>query len=264
MILQDSDKETAELGTWYFLVYPAALFTVAVYSESLFLLLSFACLYCARNHRWGLAGLFGLLTSMTRSQGILLLAPLGIEYLLYLKNLPVRGVRDMFVKTRGNYLWLLLVPLGLPIFMAFSYWTAGDASLPLIVQDEFLRWSPEIRHIYTTISGAIKLFPDLPLHAARESQIDVVFTLFFLALLPVVYWKVRLPYAVYATVLVLFPLTSASTMSMTRFLLLSFPHFWVLGMMGKKWPLFHALLSLVFILLLGVFTLRFVNGYWVN
>ena len=53
-------------------VFPTAFFFQAIYSESLFLLLSVACFLAARRGRWALAGAAGFLASLTRNTGLLL------------------------------------------------------------------------------------------------------------------------------------------------------------------------------------------------
>ena len=64
----------------YVSIFPVAFFLQAVYTESLFLMLSLACLYWSRESRWRLAGLAGLLATLSRSTGVLLLVPMAMIY----------------------------------------------------------------------------------------------------------------------------------------------------------------------------------------
>jgi Dolichyl-phosphate-mannose-protein mannosyltransferase len=57
---------------------PLSFFFSAVYTESLFLLLSVATIYVAREERWALAALLGGLAALTRSTGVLLCVPIVI------------------------------------------------------------------------------------------------------------------------------------------------------------------------------------------
>jgi Mannosyltransferase (PIG-V) len=57
---------------------PLSFFFTAIYTESLFLLLSVAAVLAARRERWALAGVLAALAALTRPTGILLVVPLVI------------------------------------------------------------------------------------------------------------------------------------------------------------------------------------------
>jgi hypothetical protein len=57
---------------------PLSFFFSAIYTESLFLLLSVGAVLAARRERWALAGLLAALATLTRPTGILLVVPLAI------------------------------------------------------------------------------------------------------------------------------------------------------------------------------------------
>jgi len=65
----------------YLLVWPASFFMAQVYTEGLFLGLSFGALALARRRHWAWAGLLAALAAWTRSTGALLLLPLGWMWL---------------------------------------------------------------------------------------------------------------------------------------------------------------------------------------
>ena len=93
-------------------------FLVRFSCESLFLLLSAACLYSARKGRWLLAGLFGAFASFTRSLGLMLFVPLFMEMvteLLHGRKKAWRGAAS-----------LALVPLGFALYCLINYFVAGD------------------------------------------------------------------------------------------------------------------------------------------
>lgn len=60
---------------------PMAFFLSAVYSESLYLALSVGLFWCARQGRWAWVGVLGALAAVTRSAGLVLLAPALMLYL---------------------------------------------------------------------------------------------------------------------------------------------------------------------------------------
>ena len=77
MIIGD---EIAGRAVWLLAIFPTSVFFTTLYTESLFLMTSVAAFYYARRSRWALAGIWGLLASLTRVTGLLLLLPLAWEY----------------------------------------------------------------------------------------------------------------------------------------------------------------------------------------
>ena len=138
-------------------VFPTALFFQAVYSEALFLLLTLLAFWWARDRRWALAGLAGLLAALTRSSGLLLVVPLAVLWWeqrrgapLRLPGGPARSIADDWETLPGaagpaaggaapaparlTWLWILLVPAGLAIYMAFLWLAFREALLFSSVQ----------------------------------------------------------------------------------------------------------------------------------
>lgn len=99
----------------YLCILPGAFFFAAPMSESLFLLLCLACVYCARRRRWYLAGLLGGLAAFTRSLGVVLLVPVLWEL-----------VADRRAGGVGRFFALLFIPLGFAAYCGVNYAVAGD------------------------------------------------------------------------------------------------------------------------------------------
>ena len=101
---------------------PGAVFYSYPMSESLFLAATAGAVFSARTRRWLAAGICGFLAAFTRSAGILLLMPLGIELL--------EQYTGRFRKDRGQLLrdgaCLLLIPLAVCIYLYINYATEGD------------------------------------------------------------------------------------------------------------------------------------------
>ncbi len=62
-------EDIARRAVWIEAFFPAAAFSAAVYTESLFLALSLGVFWFARQKKWWLCALFGLLTGLTRNSG---------------------------------------------------------------------------------------------------------------------------------------------------------------------------------------------------
>jgi hypothetical protein len=81
LVTIDFNDSVARRTIWALALFPTALFFTAVYTESLFLLLAVATLYAARRGEWLIAGVAGLLAALTRSAGVMLLAPMAVLFL---------------------------------------------------------------------------------------------------------------------------------------------------------------------------------------
>jgi hypothetical protein len=92
----DFDTPIARRTIWAIAIFPTSLFFTAVYTESLFLMLSVAAILCARIRKWWLAGLLGMLAALTRSHGIFLVIPFAVlwvkQYGFYIRAMIPKGV----------------------------------------------------------------------------------------------------------------------------------------------------------------------------
>lgn len=75
----DQSAEDATWATILLLVFPMSIMLYLPYMESLFLLLAAAALYFARRRAWLRAGVAGMLATLTKQPGVLLIIPLAIE-----------------------------------------------------------------------------------------------------------------------------------------------------------------------------------------
>ncbi|BCY09909.1 mannosyltransferase family protein [Actinoplanes sp. L3-i22] len=118
-------------ATWYLAAFPMGFFLFIGYNESLFLLLAVGALYAGRRGHWWLAGALGALSSATRLFGLVLMAPLAVEYLRQVGWQPRR--------VRADLLGVALVPLGL---VAYAWYCAVELGSPLafsVAQDQWGR-----------------------------------------------------------------------------------------------------------------------------
>jgi hypothetical protein len=68
-------------AAFYLAIWPAAVFMAQVYSEALFLALSFGALALLRREAWGWAAALAVGAVLTRATGLLLVIPLGMAWL---------------------------------------------------------------------------------------------------------------------------------------------------------------------------------------
>ena len=120
-------------------VVPGAVFYSYPMSESLYLAAAAAALYLARTRRWFAAGVCGFVAAFTRSLGILLLLPLGIELLESCGPFGKGFLKAHWKELLKGASCLLLIPLAFAVYLCLNKLVAGD---PLI----FLRYQESNWH----------------------------------------------------------------------------------------------------------------------
>ncbi|MBO0830712.1 MAG: hypothetical protein J2P29_01950 [Actinobacteria bacterium] len=76
---REYDTAFARRAVLYLALFPTAVFLFSIYSESLFLLAAVGAFYLARINRWGWAGLTGIIATLTRSMGAIVVLALAVE-----------------------------------------------------------------------------------------------------------------------------------------------------------------------------------------
>ena len=127
---------------------PMAYFFSAVYSESLFLALSLACVWRARNGRWFSACLFGALAAAARNTGVALIVPVVLLFLYgpradrepahLVASSRLRLLLPRYRPT-PSLAWALLIPAGLGAYLLVLALSTGDGLAPFHVQQVWFR-----------------------------------------------------------------------------------------------------------------------------
>jgi len=247
---EETTSRAAAVTVLLISVFPTAFVFSAVYSESLFLLLTVAAFLLARNRRWALACLMGCLAMLTRSSGLLLLAPL---LLIYAEQREWTWRRPVLEWPRDARLaWLLLIPTGLLVYMGYLWARFGDALLFAKVQrvkwnrtpswpwEDVWRGAQAASKGLRAVAGDLSLLPSclLPVHelqlAIARLLLPFAALLFASFCLVVVFRRLPLPYGVYALLALLLPLSQPSSnlplYSFHRFVVVVFPLFIALAL----------------------------------
>jgi Mannosyltransferase (PIG-V) len=280
LVALDHDRMVARNAVLVTALFPMAFFFSAVYSESLFLMLSVGAVYAARRDRWAWAGALGALAATTRSAGVLLVIPLAIIYLWGAAPWAARRRRRL----DRDVLWLLLVPLGLAGYCAFLGLDGEDPLAPFRAQEVWFRsfagpfvgaWDG----IVAAIQGARQL-----LSGAREpvfftaaggdpfvvARHNIELAVWLVLAVPAVVGVLRrLPaaygaYVVAALALPLsYPVGPQPLMSLPRFLAVLFPlAIWLaVWMTGRVWR--ERLVLVASAVGLCVYTALFATWHWV-
>ncbi len=277
LVRLDFDERTASRTVIYLAVAPVTFFFQAVYTESLFLLLTLACFVFAREGRLRLAGLMGLLAVLTRSTGVLLLIPMTYYY--YQK-------RDWHLRrTDAHVANLLIIPEGLLIWMTYLSLAFGN---PFSFAGAQVQWARTIAAPNYTVGRALAaaldglrdlVFTDygglsvsIPTQWGWLDQAAtniIAFASFVLAGLLLWYGARRLPpaYSLFALASVVFPLFfpahSLPLMSFPRLALTAFPLYISLALFtqGRRWA--HVTVIAGGLVLLALLTFKFALFSWV-
>lgn len=138
----DADQRTAVRAVKYLLIFPCTVFLGAPYTESMFLLFSFGCLYYARVRKFGLAGIMAGLAAMTRCIGLLLVVPMFIE-ILYAHGLTPKCIRQNFKNklkaSLKDFASLLIVAVCALCYLFLNHAMLGSAFAFMQYQQE--HWS---------------------------------------------------------------------------------------------------------------------------
>ncbi len=237
------------------LLFPTSFYYGALYSESLFLLLTVSSFYCYRHNKFFWAGIFGFLACLTRVFGIVLLVGYSIDWLKQ---------RTWSV----SYLWLFMIPLGLISYMLYLQLTVGD---PLAFYHLQINVGPQHQRGVVLLPQVYFRYLKILLTnswwtVSWQTICLELFSGIFFVVVPLLGWwkKVPLYYVVYALIGFILPTIQGSFSSSPRYGIVLFPTFLCLALLlsdlPRLWRWGWAGLSLI---LLIVETALFVQGYWV-
>ena len=223
--------------------FPTAFFFNAVYTESLFLLLSAASLWAVRVRKDLLMGCaLAAFATATRNVGVFLVVPLAYEWI---KN--VRGYR-----WQGAY--LALAPAGLAAYAAYlwvrfgnpflfysaqSYWSRKPTHLSTLATDIPVEAYESLRAILGPRQPATTVLEDLMgrLNVATDAY-NLLFLLFALALLLLGLRVLPFSLSAYAFLLIVpavfFGKPETPLMAFPRYVLVAFPLFMTLAVVLKN------------------------------
>jgi hypothetical protein len=224
-------------------LFPAGVFLSAVYSESLFLLLTVSSLYYWRVGRTWRSGILGFFASLTRPVGIFLVIPFLYETLVD----PSRRRASSLIGPAA------LTLLGYLAFMGYS---------------QFMTGTPFANFVSERLFFGVNYNPyDLIVLAIREIR-DHPITIPFLALgiggvvpsFSMAKNKPEQAIDLHATCLLILYLFTPPMISFSRYSITLLPIYWSLSKCSRTlWV--RALICMLFLVLLAIGTSLFVNWY---
>lgn len=248
----DYSDSVAKKAVLYLSVFPTAYFLSAAYTESLFLALVIASLYYARNSKWPLAGFLGLLASLTRIAGLLLLPVLVVEY-FHQKEWKIKAANL-------KLFWTSLPVFGFLVYLIINYLVTGGF---------FTFMEIERVHWYQTLDPVGGLAGALGWLVSNEfprnltlGYAQVIFAVFgFLMVFAGYKAKLRPSYQAYLLLTWMLSVSTGFWISVPRYVLTMFPMFTILALYSQKRVVTITIVA-ISSAALGYFTWLFASGIW--
>lgn len=252
LLQYEYDRAVARRAIFYVSIFPTSVYFNAVYTESLFFMLTVASFYYMRSRMWWLAGILGFFAALTRVEGVLLVVPFVIEWLARYRTTPLRGLHNLIPAA--------LIPLGLSLYMAYLWVLRAD---PLYFSHVQIHWNRQLAWPWVSIINAFTKLGHATTGTIVATQaLELAFTALIIAVLLGGWHSLRPSYIAYMALSVLIPMSTSNLMSMPRFALVLFPMFAILARWGSR-PWVNNVILAFSLPLLGLFTVLFTNWYWV-
>jgi len=253
-ILEFKNEKIAWLSVIFLNLYPTSYFTISIYSESLFLLLTIMSFYCLKKESYFGSGLTAMGAILTRLVGIVFL-PI---YALYLFH----NYRNQKLNLKA--LFLLLFPLiGLIIYLIInkfyfgSYFYFFTEDLSFNTTKKLIIPFKETFFDFLFIFNGSNFFDQtFMLHRGWNA----IFTIFALTISALGLKKISWIYTAYSLSSILLFASLSWGISNARYTLSVFPIFLILALIKNKFALLIILPISTFGLL--YFTKIFTSGIW--
>jgi Gpi18-like mannosyltransferase len=240
-------------AAFYLIIFPAGMFLAQVYTEGLFLGLSFGALALARRQKWVWAAILAAGATWTRAAGALLLLPMG---LFWLEQGNLKALFAEFSWSKLGKLLLVASPA-----LAYLIWNAifGEP-FHLIESNFFSRGLLLIKQSMDAWTQAWdSMFSD-NLQARAYYMVEFTAILFgFLAC--GLAWKRYRTLSIYGLVTIFFSLTSGGAQGMHRYVMAAPVVFLVLADWGRN-KAFDRIWTIISVLLMGIFVTMFSFDFW--
>lgn len=216
----DLSPRASQLAVWLFAAQPWTYAYSAIYSESLFFLLSVSALWAVRRDHLGLGGVVGMMAALTRLPGVLLVIPMAVEVV------HRRGARPR--QLGWGTLALLLVPAGTLLYFAYLWDLTGEPLAYFVAQRG---WHKELVGIWH--------HPVIWLTAAdldAQQMSDLATAMFVVVTLILGLRRTRLSYWIYAVVAFGVLMSSSYLLGLPRYCSALFPIYLIWACVGEEHP----------------------------
>lgn len=262
IILEFGDENLANEAILLLLIVPYSFFFGIVYTESLFLALSAMVFYYSRKKKWILAGIFGMLGSLTKNQGLFLFVPIAIE--ICLNSSLIIDLKKHSHKNALKYL-LTTIPYALFPFIGFSLYL-------LLNKIVFGDWFKFLEYQQAHWNNGMWFFADsIKKGFMYALSYDWIFSIgtfipqvifFFVAIILIIISikKVPLSYTAFSLIVLIFSYSPTWLLSGPRYISSIVPIYIFLSLFTQKSRLIQYITNIICILLLLLYSTTFING----
>jgi hypothetical protein len=174
---------------------PFGVFFGVVFTESLFVALTLFCILATLQKRWLWAGVFGFLSALTRSQGVVVLAFFLYEYGLHCME-NSKDILAALRKVKFDILYGLLIPFGTFLYLLLNRVVQGDWFI-FLEHQAAPPWFNTAGRIGDNLAGQWYLGVNFGLGAIIYFVQIAAFFLVFALLIYSVYNKQRISFVLY-------------------------------------------------------------------
>jgi hypothetical protein len=285
LVTLDFGERVARTTVLLLAFFPASLFFSAVYTESLFLLLSVGAIYAARLDRWAWAGLLAGFASAAKSVGVLLAVPLVVMYLFgpraVSSDFTARSWWRPRYRVTPKIAWLALAPAGLIAFLMYLGIAHGQPFATFKAQEvswghyfagpfgALVHVAASLPHdVYSVLTGSGRMVgTGDPISWNAHELIDLGFLTLALAGLLIAWRRLPFAYFVYALALLAQPLSMPSQLepleSFSRYVMIVFPLFVAWAAALERRPVLTRAVIGISTALLAVFSGLWAMWLWV-
>ena len=258
-------KKINQYSPWVFfflLLFPTSFFFIAVYTESVFFVFLILFFHFFSQKKYLTAAFFGLLSSMTRVNGVLLTIPF---LFLFLKNLKDKKINFSFL------FYASIVASGLLIYMIYLLKTTGDPLLFLNSQKVFganrstnIIFLPQVYFRYLKIFFTASFNLQYFVAVIEFLMFNLIFFLLIVDLLKAIKEKNQnlLVLNLFSTANLILPTLTGTFSSITRYGLLSLSFFLFISKIKSK--AIKISLGVVFLTLHIILFSYYLQGYFIG
>lgn len=256
------DEQAAMRGVFYLLIFPSAIFLAVVFTEGLYIGISFTSLALARRGKAAWAALLAVPAFFTRSVGLMLVIPAGLAWLKQLSLNEEGRAGQSLVRPSTINIVLGALALLAPV-AAYLLWRQSHYAQYFFLIEE--GW---FGHVAFDIPRSLWSWADAWMRfTTGHPHARVLHGLEFAGLLlsfVASAWLIRREpgLGLYSLALLLIPSFSGAFQSMIRYALVVPANYLFLAHLGRK-PIFDRAWTVLSILLLGMETLLFTFDMWV-
>jgi len=246
---------------FYLLIFPTAFFFGSMYSESLFLLLVVSSFYLIKKKSYLSAAVIISLAVLTRSIGIIIIPALIWQlWRQHSQQTTLFNIKKVF----SVFTLPIVSFVGWLVYLKNTY---GDYFAFINIQNTWPMQHREVGLIssFTNFYESTKSLFTLSAFTEEYAINLVDYGLFILFLFFAIYifFKMNKVYGLYMFLLLIPVFFSGSLVSVDRYVLVLFPAFILLARWGKNIYV-HQFVTILSLLMLGLFTALFANGWWVG